>query len=277
MRVEPPRMRVEPPRMRVEPPGMRVLCAGWSRECPQVFKASRRQGRGANAVGLCPESLPPCLLPDRLLHSRRPDRSWCDGRRSRIRVRARRQGSSRRARCQAGADLEARRRRNTRRGAGRLGSRAPAGARGLGRAGRHRCGVLAYVDAQTRLLPTRIIAPTYAVLVACLLALGRLPFRGLVFFLCFFCCSPPCTPDSARQCGFLFWLVSLLVFWEVWIIFSLWGFLPLLSRGYPFGPFMLVGALVGLLWGRSRLPTGTRRPELRRREDSAHVALADRG
>jgi len=134
---------------------------------------------------------------------------------------------------------------------------------------------LAIVDWRTRLLPTRVIAPSYAVAVVGVLV-GWVATRD--------------TDDLVRA-GWG-WLVAGGLYWLMWRIYPRgmgygdvrlsgvlgialgqlgWG--PLLvgvyagfllggivggllsllrvveRKGYPFGPFMLVGALVGILWG----------------------------
>jgi len=134
---------------------------------------------------------------------------------------------------------------------------------------------LAIVDWRTRLLPTRVIAPSYAVVVVGVLV-GWVATRD--------------TDDLVRA-GWG-WLVAGGLYWLMWRIYPRgmgygdvrlsgvlgialgqlgWG--PLLvgvyagfllggviggllslirvveRKGYPFGPFMLVGALVGILWG----------------------------
>ena len=134
---------------------------------------------------------------------------------------------------------------------------------------------LAIVDWRTRLLPTRVIAPSYAVVVVGVLV-GWVATRDT---------------DNLVRAGWG-WLVAGGLYWLMWRIYPRgmgygdvrlsgvlgialgqlgWG--PLLvgvyagfllggviggllslirvveRKGYPFGPFMLVGALVGILWG----------------------------
>jgi len=134
---------------------------------------------------------------------------------------------------------------------------------------------LAIVDWRTRLLPTRVISPSYVLVVAGVLV-GWVATRD--------------TDDLVRA-GWG-WLVAGGLYWLMWRIYPRgmgygdvrlsgalgialgqlgWG--PLLvgvyagfllggivggllsllrvveRKGYPFGPFMLVGALVGILWG----------------------------
>ena len=134
---------------------------------------------------------------------------------------------------------------------------------------------LAVIDWRTRLLPTKVIAPSYALVIVGVL-------------VCFVATRE--TDDLARA-GWG-WLVAGGLYWLMWRIYPRgmgygdvrlsgvlgiglgqlgWG--PLLvgvysgfllggvigsvlsmlkvvdRKGYPFGPFMLVGALVGILWG----------------------------
>lgn len=134
---------------------------------------------------------------------------------------------------------------------------------------------LAMVDWRTRLLPTRVIAPSYALVVVGVLA----------------CWLGTRDTDDLLRAGYG-WLVAGGLYWLMWRIYPRgmgygdvrlsgvlgialgqlgWGALlvgvyagfllggvvgGLLSllrvvdrKGYPFGPFMLVGALVGILWG----------------------------
>jgi leader peptidase (prepilin peptidase)/N-methyltransferase len=138
--------------------------------------------------------------------------------------------------------------------------------------------VLGYVDAQTRLLPTRIIAPTYAVLtlslvVAALLedepvdhlvrtGLGWLVFGG--FYLVLHLVYPRglgygdvrLSGLLGLGLGYLGWAELLVGMYAGFLLGAVGG--GLLSaleivdrKRYPFGPFMLAGALVGLLWGES--------------------------
>ena len=136
---------------------------------------------------------------------------------------------------------------------------------------------LSVVDWRTRLLPTKVIAPSYAV-VATLAVVAALPGQDW---------------DVLRRAG-LGWLVSGGTFLLLWLVYPRgmgygdvrlsgvlgialgylgWG--PLLvgiyagflvgglggallsalriveRRAYPFGPFMFVGALVGVVWGET--------------------------
>ena len=133
---------------------------------------------------------------------------------------------------------------------------------------------LAWVDYRTRLLPTRIIAPSYLVLVALLplcavldqdldallrALLGWLA-AGLVFwFLWRF--TPGMGYGDVRLSGVLGLALGYLGWAELVIgiyagfLVGVVGWLPLRllritqDRHFPFGPFMLVGAVVGVVWG----------------------------
>lgn len=135
--------------------------------------------------------------------------------------------------------------------------------------------LLGYVDAQTRLLPTRIIAPSYVVLVVLILAaavgdgstdglvragLGWIVFGGF-YFLMWFVYPKGLGYGDVRLSGLLGLALGYLG-WGPVVVGMYAGFLlggvgggllallKLVDRKrYPFGPFMLVGALVGLLWG----------------------------
>lgn len=134
---------------------------------------------------------------------------------------------------------------------------------------------LAVVDWRTRLLPTRIIAPTYGLVVVLVLlvwavtgdtgdvtraALGWLS-AGAFFFVLWFVHPRGLGYGDVRLSGVLGIALGH-VGWAELVTGLYAGFLCggivglLLSRlrvvdrkGYPFGPFMLVGAVVGLLWG----------------------------
>ncbi|MGD9960208.1 prepilin peptidase [Nocardioides sp.] len=134
---------------------------------------------------------------------------------------------------------------------------------------------LAVVDFRTWLLPTKIIWPAYAV-VLLLAAVGSVVtdgfddlVRGLigqaialvVFFLLWFLPGGGMGFGDVRLSNILGLALGYLG-WGEWT-FGLWiGFLmgalawvPLrllrltTSRHFPFGPFMLLGALVGVIWG----------------------------
>lgn len=137
--------------------------------------------------------------------------------------------------------------------------------------------VLGYIDAQTRLLPTRIIAPSYGVLLALLAlaglldadwdalirsALGWLAFGGF-YFLMWVVYPRGLGFGDVRLAGLLGLALGYLGWPEVltgmYAGFLLGGvgggLLSLLKvvdrKRYPFGPFMLLGALVALVWGQA--------------------------
>ena len=135
--------------------------------------------------------------------------------------------------------------------------------------------VLGYIDAQTRLLPTRIIAPSYAVVVVLLAvaavadgdidrivrsALGWASFGG--FYLLMWLVHPRGLGYGDVRLSGLLGLALGYVGWGQLVVGLYAGFLlggigggalALLKvvdrRRYPFGPFMLLGALAGLIWG----------------------------
>ena len=134
---------------------------------------------------------------------------------------------------------------------------------------------LAVVDWRTRMLPTRLIAPSYAVtLVAVLVAwladgrhladlertaLGWLIYGGM-FFLLWFIYPRGLGYGDVRLSGVL----GLALGWVGWseLLLGIWnglllggvigGVLAMVTRrrDYPFGPFMLVGALSGVVLGQ---------------------------
>ena len=148
---------------------------------------------------------------------------------------------------------------------------------------------LAVVDWRTRLLPTAVLRPTYGVLVVLVLlgwavtgdsdavvraALGWLVAGGLFAILWFI---------YPRGLGFgdvrLAGLLGIGLGWVGWgtllvgvyagfllggVIGGLLALLRVVERkGVPFGPFMLLGALIGLIWGEplwSSLVSGWPRP-----------------
>jgi leader peptidase (prepilin peptidase)/N-methyltransferase len=133
---------------------------------------------------------------------------------------------------------------------------------------------LGYVDYRTRLLPTRIIAPSYVVV-------------GVLLLVCF---AIERHADDLLRAG-LGWLLSGFVFWFLWrftpgmgygdvrlsgvlgmalgylgwgeLLIGMYagflvgavGWIPLRllgitkDRHFPFGPFMLLGTVVGIVWG----------------------------
>ncbi len=134
---------------------------------------------------------------------------------------------------------------------------------------------LGLVDWRTRLLPTRIIAPTYALVIGCVLiawaftgdtgdltraGIGWL-ISGAIFFLLWFVHPRGLGYGDVRLSGVLGIALGHVGWGELFIgVYA--GFLIgglgglLLSRlriverkDYPFGPFMLLGVLVGLALG----------------------------
>jgi leader peptidase (prepilin peptidase)/N-methyltransferase len=134
---------------------------------------------------------------------------------------------------------------------------------------------LAVIDWRTRLLPTRLIAPAYAVTVIAILvawlvdsrdvqdlgrtALGWLIYGGM-FFLLWFIYPRGLGYGDVRLSGVL----GLALGWVGWaeLLLGIWsglllggilgGLLSLVTRrrDYPFGPFMLAGALLGVVLGQ---------------------------
>lgn len=136
--------------------------------------------------------------------------------------------------------------------------------------------VLGYVDSQTRLLPTRIIAPSYGVLVALLVVaaagagdfhrlwgvlFGWLVMGGLYFVLWFIYPKGLGYGDVrlsgllGLSLGYLGWAELLTGLYSGFLLGGIGGGLLWLvqrrrhGRHYPFGPYMLLGALAGLVWG----------------------------
>ncbi|CUR54715.1 putative Peptidase A24A, prepilin type IV [metagenome] len=134
---------------------------------------------------------------------------------------------------------------------------------------------LSVIDFRTWLLPTKIIWPTYAVvlLLASVASVATGDYdalvRGLigqavalaVFFLLWFLPGGGMGFGDVRlsnilglALGYLGWGEWAFGLWVGFLLGSLaWVPLRLLklttSRHFPFGPFMLLGALVGVLWG----------------------------
>lgn len=135
--------------------------------------------------------------------------------------------------------------------------------------------VLAYVDAQTKLLPTRILAPSYVVLGALLglaallddsaqplvrAGLGWLAMGGFYFVLWFVHPSGIGYGDVrlagllGLALGYLGWGQLIAAMYAGFLLGGLGGGLLALLRvvdrkRYPFGPFMVLGALVGVTSG----------------------------
>jgi leader peptidase (prepilin peptidase)/N-methyltransferase len=124
--------------------------------------------------------------------------------------------------------------------------------------------VLGYVDARTRLLPTRLVAPSYAVVVAlvCLAAaLGWLVMGG--FYLLLWLVHPSglgygdvrLSGLLGIPLGYLGWACLLTGLYAGFVLGAVGGLvLSLRGRGgrrqpFAFGPFMLLGCLVGATLG----------------------------
>jgi leader peptidase (prepilin peptidase)/N-methyltransferase len=134
---------------------------------------------------------------------------------------------------------------------------------------------LAVVDWRTRLLPTKVIAPSYAVLAALALlcaladrdrdalvtaALGWLVAGG-TFFVLWFVYPRGMGYGDVRLAGllgiglgYLGWPELLTGVYAGFLLGGVGGLLLSLlhlveRKAYPFGPFMLVGAVVGVVTG----------------------------
>lgn len=135
---------------------------------------------------------------------------------------------------------------------------------------------LALVDWRTRLLPTKVIAPSYAVVVALTLLAGVLPggdwdsvvragwgwlIAGGTFFVLWFIYPRGLGYGDVRlsgllgiALGYLGWGELLTGVYAGFLLGGVGGLLLSLLRivdrkAYPFGPFMLVGAVIGVLAG----------------------------
>ncbi len=133
---------------------------------------------------------------------------------------------------------------------------------------------LAVIDFRTYLLPTKIIAPSYIVVGALILlsfafdqdldslarAAAGWAIAGLVYALLWFF-TPGMGYGDVRLSGVLGLALGYLGWGELlvgvysgfllgglgWVLLRLAGLTK--TRHYPAGPFMLIGALVGVLWG----------------------------
>lgn len=134
---------------------------------------------------------------------------------------------------------------------------------------------LAVVDWRTRLLPTRVIAPSYAVVIVLAVAAAVLDgsssdlaragwgwvISGGTFLLLWLIYPRGMGYGDVRlsgilgiALGFLGWGQLLVGVYAGFLLGGVGGVLLSALRiverkSYPFGPFMLLGALVGLLWG----------------------------
>jgi leader peptidase (prepilin peptidase)/N-methyltransferase len=137
--------------------------------------------------------------------------------------------------------------------------------------------VLGYVDAQTRLLPTRLIAPSYLVLVALTLlawvidgdtddlvraGLGWVIAGGFYYVMWWIYPRGMGFGDVRLSgllgiaLGFLGWPEFVVGLYSGFLVGGVGGLLLAMvgrtvKRKYPFGPFMLIGAMIGLVWGQS--------------------------
>jgi leader peptidase (prepilin peptidase) / N-methyltransferase len=135
--------------------------------------------------------------------------------------------------------------------------------------------VLAYVDWRTRLLPTRIIAPSYAIVAALAVLASALSgdwgallragagwlAAGGLFFLLWFIYPKGMGYGDVRlsgvlgiALGWLGWSELIVGVYAGFLLGALGGGVLALMRvvdrrRYPFGPFMIAGALVGVLTG----------------------------
>ena len=140
------------------------------------------------------------------------------------------------------------------------------------------CVLLAVVDWHTRLLPSRIVLPAtaYAIAVAVVLwlvtgdaddvvraAIGLVVVRS-IYWLMWRIHSAGMGFGDVRlaalvgfSLGHVGWSELVVGAYSGFLVFGLPGLLlalvkwdrALLKTAFPFGPFMLIGALVGLLWG----------------------------
>jgi leader peptidase (prepilin peptidase)/N-methyltransferase len=134
---------------------------------------------------------------------------------------------------------------------------------------------LGLIDWETRLLPTRLIAPSYAFVVAALAViwllerdaesvvragLGWLIAGG--FYLLLWLIHPRglgygdvrLSGVLGLALGSVGWAALVVGVYAGFFVGGVLGLLLTLTRrvdrsGYPFGPFMLVGALLGVVWG----------------------------
>ncbi|MGH3357139.1 MAG: prepilin peptidase [Nocardioidaceae bacterium] len=135
--------------------------------------------------------------------------------------------------------------------------------------------VLCYIDWRTRLLPTRLIAPSYAIVIALAVLASALSgewgallraglgwvVAGGLFFLLWFIYPKGMGYGDVRlsgvlgiALGWLGWAELVVGVYAGFLFGALGGGLLALLRvvdrkRYPFGPFMVVGAVVGVLTG----------------------------
>jgi leader peptidase (prepilin peptidase) / N-methyltransferase len=136
--------------------------------------------------------------------------------------------------------------------------------------------LLGYIDARTRYLPTAVIAPAYGATVILLVGMalvagetdrllpalyGWLLFGGF-YLLMWLVYRRGIGYGDVRlagllgpSLGFVGWGATLTALYAGLLVGAVVGTVLVLTRlvrgrSYPFGPFMLVGAVVGLVWGR---------------------------
>jgi len=138
--------------------------------------------------------------------------------------------------------------------------------------------ILGYIDSQTRLLPTRLIVPSYAIVTLLTLAafladdfaredliragLGLVVMGGF-YRLMYFVYPAGMGFGDVRlsgvlgiALGYIGWGALLTGMYAGFLLGGVGGgilaaFRVADRKRYPFGPFMLLGALVGLLWGNA--------------------------
>ncbi|HSS68227.1 MAG TPA: A24 family peptidase [Nocardioidaceae bacterium] len=138
--------------------------------------------------------------------------------------------------------------------------------------------VLGYIDSQTRLLPTRLIVPSYVIVTVLVVAasaaddfvrddliraaLGLIVMGG--FYRLMYAIYPAgmgfgdvrLSGVLGIALGYIGWGALLTGMYAGFLLGGVGGGLLAVfrvadRRRYPFGPFMLLGALVGLLWGQA--------------------------
>jgi leader peptidase (prepilin peptidase)/N-methyltransferase len=139
------------------------------------------------------------------------------------------------------------------------------------------CVILGYIDARTRLLPTQLIAPSYGVLAVLLAGAALLDenaaelWRALLgwavmggFYYLLWLLGPGLGYGDVRLSGllalclgFLGWGPLMTGLYSGFLLAGAAGALLLVMRRatvktrLPFGPFMMLGALAGVLWGHT--------------------------
>jgi leader peptidase (prepilin peptidase)/N-methyltransferase len=138
--------------------------------------------------------------------------------------------------------------------------------------------VLGYIDSQTRLLPTRLILPSYLIVAALVVVafladesadddliragLGLIAMGG--FYRLMYAIYPAgmgfgdvrLSGVLGLALGYIGWGALLAGIYAGFLLGGVGGTVLAIFRvadrkRYPFGPFMLLGALVGLLWGNT--------------------------